>query len=592
MTFLRSVALLGPGPIAPTGPHRIPEERDPRRKNMQPRRRPLFTVGLGLALVAPLAAPSAASTPLRPPADVARAVGYLKAQQEPDGGFELADFPGFETSDVILALASNSQTGATWSTAQALAAVTATKSSTNKTPLDAIDDLVDSAAAPDSVAAGAQAAKVLALVANPLGISATDFDPSANNAGPVDLLARMNLHRAADGSYAFAAQFNGALYAALALDGLNQPVPAGLVAQINAAQRSDGSWNFAGDQKEDSPGEVDTTSLALLALSAADLDLADATVRKGANFLAKHQSGSGAWKAFGTDDPNSTSVAAVALSALHLDVTDTTWVNKTYGPGSVGSRIGFGQPYAWLATQQDPASGRIKSPNDSYGINTLASSQAVQALARQWYLRDDHAALLGGLTTTLASSAATADGVGALGPNVSIRTAREAAAEAVVTSQAGRERAVADLFQQALNRSLDSSGRAFWSNRLLLISRAELLSQLTGSSEFYRLAGGTTPTFVDAAYQAVLSRAPEPGGRAYWISRLDAGASVESIARSLVLSQEYRGGQVDAAYANMLGRRPDAGGRAYWTAQLVTTRVEVILSGLGGSAEFFERHTR
>ncbi|MEO6629329.1 MAG: DUF4214 domain-containing protein [Aquihabitans sp.] len=554
--------------------------------------RRLFTVGLGFALVAPLAAPSAASTPSRAPADVPRAVDYLKAQQEPDGGFELADFAGFETSDVILALAANSQTGSTWSTAQAMAAVLAAKSSANKTPLDAIDDLVDGAAAPDSVAAGAQAAKVLALVANPLGISATDFDPSADSVAPVDLLARMNLHRAGDGSYAFAAQFNGALYAALALDGLGQPVPAGLVTQIKTAQRSDGSWNFAGDQKEDSPGEVDTTSLALLALSAANLDLADATVRKGANLLAKSQSGSGAWKAFGTDDPNSTAVAAVALSALHLDVTDTTWVNKTYGPGSVGSRVGFDQPYAWLATQQDTASGRIKSPNDSYGINTLATSQTVQALARQWYLRDDHAALLGALTTTLANATATADGVRALGPNVSIRTAREAAADAVVMSQAGRERAVADVFQQVFARSLDSSGRAFWSNRLLVISRAELLSQLTGSSEFYRLAGGTTPKFVDAAYQAVLSRAPEAGGRAYWIARLDAGASVESIARSLVLSQEYRGGQVDAAYANMLARRPDAGGRAYWTARLATTRVEVILSGLGGSAEFFERATR
>ena len=40
----------------------------------------------------------------------------------------------------------------------------------------------------------------------------------------------------------------------------------------------------------------------------------------------------------------------------------------------------------------------------------------------------------------------------------------------------------------------------------------------------------------------------------------------------------------------MLGRDSDAGGRDFWTERLATTRVEAILAGIGGSAEFYRRH--
>jgi hypothetical protein len=172
---------------------------------------------------------------------------------------------------------------------------------------------------------------------------------------------------------------------------------------------------------------------------------------------------------------------------------------------------------------------------------------------------------------------------------VAISSARVKAAGAVLNSSYGREAAAADLFVQAFGRTIDPAGRAFWSKKLLTISRPEMLSRLTGSPEFYRLAGGTTPTFVDAAYEAVLGRSPEPAGRAYWIGRLDKGVPVEQIARSLVASTEYRRQQVDAAYQELLGRSADAAGRAYWTTRLATTRIEVLLAGIAGSREFLER---
>ena len=562
---------------------------------MTSRRRSTPVLGaalLSVAAIAPalLPAPAAAAdavTPQVPTAlDSAAALTYLATSQQADGGFDLSGFAGFETPDAIHAIAADANQGRPWDPAVAAAAVRRFQKDGND-PFDAIDDLVDGAKEPDGDAAGAQAAKIVALVVGPTGQSATDFDPSGDSAAPVDLLARMNLHRTEAGGYDFGAVFNGSLYAALALDALGQPVPAGLVAQIRAAQRPDGSWNYAGDQVADSPGEVDTTSVAVLALSAAGLDTADETVADAVTFLAGGQQTSGAWQAFGNDDPNSTSLAALALSAVKVDLTRPAW-RVPFGGVASSSYV---SPYAWLASRQ-LSTGRIASPNDSSGVNTFATAQAIQAVSPQWHLRTEQADLVAALSQRLASSASTAGTIGhaTVSPNPSNGYARERAAHAVAMSQSGRETAAEALFQRAFERSLDSAGRAYWSAQLVSDSRSRVLVRLTGSPEFYARSGSTTAGYVLNAYRAVLGRAPDTAGKAYWSQRLDAGEPVSIIAADLVASREYRQKEVDIAYQQMLGRNADAGGRAFWTDRLATTRVEAILAGIGGSAEFYRRH--
>ena len=157
----------------------------------------------------------------------------------------------------------------------------------------------------------------------------------------------------------------------------------------------------------------------------------------------------------------------------------------------------------------------------------------------------------------------------------------------MVNGPDGREAAADDLFQQAFHRSIDPSGRAYWSNKLITLSRPEVLSRLTGSSEYYRKAGGTIPKFVDAVYQSVLGRAADPSGRAYWIGQLDQGKSVERVARSLVASTEYRRHVVNDSFDRVLDRAPTTGERNYWTTKIATTRVEVLLATLASSAELY-----
>lgn len=543
-----------------------------------------LAAGLGVALLAPLGLPGLASAETPETVAIVKGDTWLRTQQQADGGFEVAGFPGFETPDAAFALAAVGD-GA-WDSAGSRTYVQAALTG-GKGPLDAIDDLVDGDADPTTIAAGARAAKVVALVAAPLGLDVTDFDPSNDSPAAVDLIARMDLHKQVDGSYDFGAQFNGVLYTALALHGAGLSIPNGLVDQIRAAQRADGSWDYTGTTSGDGD-DIDTTALALLALHSAGVAATDVDADAGIAYLADHQQPSGAWAAFGSDDPNSTAMAVQALSALHIDVTTSAWRAAAGAPVSGA----YTSPYAWLIAQQQ-ADGHIASPNDAFSVTTFATSQAMQALGRQWFLSADYGYLIDQWSRELASPAAspasaqvTTTGANPL-TNPSVRSARLAAATAVLASTNGRNAAAADLFRAAFNRAIDPSGKAYWANQLKTLSRPEVLARLTGSSEYYRKAGGTIPTFVDAVYQSVLGRAPDAAGRAYWIGKLQKGTSVQAVARSLTASSEYRRKQVNASFLRLLDRAPATGERDYWTTKIATTRIEVLLATLGASAEYY-----
>src|SRR5687768_7609070 len=58
-------------------------------------------------------------------ADTASGVAFLATTQQPNGGWDTSPASEFATTEVILAIAEQAQTGSSWSTAQALAAVDA-----------------------------------------------------------------------------------------------------------------------------------------------------------------------------------------------------------------------------------------------------------------------------------------------------------------------------------------------------------------------------------------------------------------------------------------------------------------------------------
>jgi hypothetical protein len=301
-------------------------------------------------------------------ATAAKATTWLDTQQLSDGSFETAGFPGFETPDAVLAIAENAQTTGTWNKQTALNAVEAVTKNGNS-PLHALDDLADS-----GIDAG-QAAKLVVLDAKPLGLSPTNFNPD-HDRKKANLKAIIVAAAKPDGSYG---TFNATLYAAIALRLLNGSVPADTLAYIRAAQQANGGWNFSGDPTG-TDDDIDTTGLAIQALAAAKVAKNDATLRAALTFFAAQQRSDGAWQSFGADDPNSTSVAVIAITASGYNPVAKCWRDAS-DPGLVGQP--YRSPIVWLRTQQAP-DGHITSPNDSFGVNTFASSQTIQALRREW----------------------------------------------------------------------------------------------------------------------------------------------------------------------------------------------------------------
>lgn len=294
---------------------------------------------------------------------------WLVTQQQADGGFEVSGFAGFETPDAILAIAEDAQQQLQWNTGQARTAV-ATVQVGGKSALDAIDDFADG-----TLTAG-QAAKLVVLVAEPLGYDPTTFNPQ-NDGTSRNLLQVVDAAATPGGSYG---AFNATLYVALAKRLVDGTVPAATVAYIRAAQQADGGWDYAADPTG-ADADVDTTSLAVQALVAGGATRGDADVTQGLQYLANQHQASGAWQSFGADDPNSTSTAILAVTAVGEDVTGPCWRNRAV-PGLTGQP--YVSPATWLRNQV-ANDGHIASPNDAFPpVNTFATSQGIEAMRRGW----------------------------------------------------------------------------------------------------------------------------------------------------------------------------------------------------------------
>lgn len=305
----------------------------------------------------------------------ARAVAWLASQQQPDGGFELAGFPGFETPDAVLAIAESAQVSDTWDATRALNAVTRITRNANNA-LHNLDDLVDSGTS------GGQAAKLIVLAVTPLGLNPHDFDPDNDSVAPVDLVSVMDAAKLPDGSYG-AGTFNATLYAPIASKLLGRTAPADTLAYIAGAQQANGNWNYTGTASGTGV-DVDTTALALVALAAGGRTGTDPVVTGGLAALAAAQFTTGGW---GDDygagpevNTNSTALAAIGIKAAGADPGTRTW-RDTAAPSRAAQA--YVSPETTLISKQK-TDGHFTSPFDSYGLNTSATSQAVQGLLLNW----------------------------------------------------------------------------------------------------------------------------------------------------------------------------------------------------------------
>ena len=436
--------------------------------------------------------------------DLGRAAAFIKSKQQNDGGFEVAGFPGFETPDAILALGEAAQTGAVWNSALARASVAATVHN-GKSPLDYVDDLAET-----TTSAG-QAAKLIVLVAAPLGIPAAAFNPQGD--APADLVAKMDAGRNANGSYGAPGAFNATLYAAIAQPLIGRTVSAATRDYILGAQQANGGWGFAGDPTG-TDIDIDTTGLTLQALAAAGVDPRSDGPSKAVAFLKTNQLPSGGWPAFGTEDANATSVAILGLTAVGQRV-DTCWA-----------------PAGNVLPAAQATDGRVASPNDSFGVNTFATSQAVQAAARHWlpvlgrpvYCPDDGYRMVasdGGVFAVRAPYFGSAGGMKLNRPMVGIAASPGGQGYWLVASDGGvfafgdarfaGSAGALHLNQPVVGMAATPSGRGYW-----LVARDGGVFAY-GDAGFFGSAGSL------ALNQPVVGMAATPSGRGYWLVARDGG---------------------------------------------------------------------
>ena len=304
-------------------------------------------------------------------ADTAAGVAYLRTTQQANGGWDANPASEFATTEALLAIAEQAQTGAAWSTAQAFGAVDTfdyLNNPANADPLTFADDVADGAV-PASVAG-----KLIVLVAAPLGLSTTDFDPKNDSAAAVNLETALDATGCAANTASFGL-FGETLLAMLAKFLVCGTAPPAAVAAVRSAQQADGAWNFTGTSTPQGFDDIDTTSAAIMALVAGGAGATDPDVVEGLAFLASKQGATGAWDAFGAPSPESTSRAILAITAAGYDPNSSCW-RDTVAPALAGTA--YASPVTALAN--------LQNANGSWGTfgADFATGQAVQGLERQW----------------------------------------------------------------------------------------------------------------------------------------------------------------------------------------------------------------
>jgi hypothetical protein len=173
---------------------------------------------------------------------------------------------------------------------------------------------------------------------------------------------------------------------------------------------------------------------------------------------------------------------------------------------------------------------------------------------------------------------------------------------------------VSRLYTQALGRSADAGGLAYWNGQLY--SRAQSGAAVTYGflySAEYNARNTTNDQFINIMYQSFFNRAPDSGGYATWMAVLTGGGSRDvvydgfasateftNLCNSYNIAQytnsELRGFMVKSfvrrMYQKLLVREPDAGGYSTWSTGLLngSSYAANLVSGFTSGAEFTNRN--
>lgn len=279
---------------------------------------------------------------------VKESLTWLRTQQLDDGSYAT----GFGsktggTLNAILAIAAANEDNINW------------RSPTGNSTIEYVRDV----AIEDASARAANAGKLA------LGVAAAGLDP--HDFGGVNLIAMINQHYdPATGAYGFD-NWDQA-FSLLGLRAAGSEIPEAAVETLLNRAAPEGYWPFA---PQGNFAYVDTTSLALMALIAADVPTNSPAITDGIAFIRDQQMDDGGFPdipVFGggeptSGNPNTTALAIQALLAAGEDPLNTDWTRGDQTPVSF---------LLSLAVE----GGGIRFPGSGDQANLLATNQVIPAL--------------------------------------------------------------------------------------------------------------------------------------------------------------------------------------------------------------------
>lgn len=162
-----------------------------------------------------------------------------------------------------------------------------------------------------------------------------------------------------------------------------------------------------------------------------------------------------------------------------------------------------------------------------------------------------------------------------------------AVADAITGSDEFRAGLIRQAYREYLEREPDVAGLDNWLEQMrrgMHIQEMEI--GFLASPEYYGRVGGTDDAWVRALYLDVLRRPAAPGEVASWAAIARASGR-EGVARGFLYSTERLTTDVNGYYLWLLHRGLDPSGQITWVRAIQAgTRVEVILAGIIGSAEY------
>lgn len=188
-----------------------------------------------------------------------------------------------------------------------------------------------------------------------------------------------------------------------------------------------------------------------------------------------------------------------------------------------------------------------------------------------------------------------------LGPNP---TASKKAAwlQALANSPAWVNAIVNQFYLDTLGRTGDPGGVSYWSGQISSRKKtvAEVAANFYASDEYFNGQYGKSnlTTWVTDLYSKILTRDPD-SGVSYWVSMVSVHANPNAfagrvwVAYNFYQSQESREKRVTDLYLKLLHRGPDPGGRAFWATRILSTGDIALAVDLASSDEYYSRaHTR